>query len=299
MTAAIAATTAAARDDRGPREDRGPGTTVAAATAAATDAPPRRRPAPRGAPRRLARPKSKFDSRCRTCDAGESARGDVGRPAIQNPQSSIQNRTGGLAMASFNKVILLGQPHPRPAAQVSAQPDGGRRSSAWPCNRKFRTQSGEDREEVTFVDCTAFGKTGRDHQPVLHQGQADLHRGPAEVRHVGRQAGRRQAQQAHRRRRELPVHRRPRRRRRRRWRRRSVRASGGGGGDGGGVRRSARAAATAAPAAAAPQATPRAQQPARRAALRRRTTVQGRRYSVLRSRHWSVVSCNRQTTTTY
>lgn len=28
------------------------------------------------------------------------------------------------------------------------------------CNRKFRTAQGEDREEVTFVDCTAFGKTG-------------------------------------------------------------------------------------------------------------------------------------------
>jgi single-strand DNA-binding protein len=27
-------------------------------------------------------------------------------------------------------------------------------------NRKFRTQSGEDREEVTFIDCAAFGKTG-------------------------------------------------------------------------------------------------------------------------------------------
>lgn len=27
-------------------------------------------------------------------------------------------------------------------------------------NRKYRTQAGEDREEVTFVDCTAFAKTG-------------------------------------------------------------------------------------------------------------------------------------------
>lgn len=27
------------------------------------------------------------------------------------------------------------------------------------CNRKFRTQQGEEREEVTFVDCSAFGKT--------------------------------------------------------------------------------------------------------------------------------------------
>lgn len=27
-------------------------------------------------------------------------------------------------------------------------------------NRKWKTESGEQREEVTFVDCTAFGKTG-------------------------------------------------------------------------------------------------------------------------------------------
>ncbi len=26
-------------------------------------------------------------------------------------------------------------------------------------NRKWKTQSGEDREEVTFIDCTAYGKT--------------------------------------------------------------------------------------------------------------------------------------------
>jgi single-strand DNA-binding protein len=27
------------------------------------------------------------------------------------------------------------------------------------CNRKYKTQSGEEREEVTFVDCVAFGNT--------------------------------------------------------------------------------------------------------------------------------------------
>ena len=134
-------------------------------------------------------------------------------------------------MASFNKVILMGNLTRDPQLQVPAEPDGRRRVRRSPCNRKFSTAAGEDREEVTFVDCTAFGKHGRGHQPVLHQGQADLHRGPAQVRHLGRQAGRRQAQQAHRRRRELPVRRRPRRRRRRRrWRRRRRRRAGGGGG---------------------------------------------------------------------
>ena len=27
------------------------------------------------------------------------------------------------------------------------------------CNRKFKAATGEDREEVTFVDCSAFGRT--------------------------------------------------------------------------------------------------------------------------------------------
>ena len=87
-------------------------------------------------------------------------------------------------------------------------------------------------------------------QPVLHQGQADLHRGPAEVRPLGRQARRRQAEQADRRRRQLPVHRRPRRWRRRRWwrwRRRDGDAGDGGGGGGGG--------GTTPPAAARPRSS--------------------------------------------
>jgi single-strand DNA-binding protein len=60
-------------------------------------------------------------------------------------------------MASFNKVILLGNltrdpqmrylPSQTPIAEFGLA-----------CNRKFKTQSGEDREEVTFVDCTAFGR---------------------------------------------------------------------------------------------------------------------------------------------
>jgi single-strand DNA-binding protein len=61
-------------------------------------------------------------------------------------------------MASFNKVFLMGNltrdpqlkylPSQTPVVEFGIA-----------CNRKFRTQSGEDREEVTFVDCSAFGKT--------------------------------------------------------------------------------------------------------------------------------------------
>jgi single-strand DNA-binding protein len=61
-------------------------------------------------------------------------------------------------MASFNKVFLMGNltrdpqlkylPSQTPVVEFGIA-----------CNRKFKTQAGEDREEVTFVDCSAFGKT--------------------------------------------------------------------------------------------------------------------------------------------
>ena len=60
-------------------------------------------------------------------------------------------------MASFNKVLLLGnltrdvQLKYLPSQTAVAE-------FGLACNRKFRTANGEDREEVTFVDITAFGK---------------------------------------------------------------------------------------------------------------------------------------------
>src|SRR6476646_3242053 len=60
-------------------------------------------------------------------------------------------------MASFNKVILLGNltrdPQLKYLPSQTAVAEFG-----LACNRKFRTAQGEDREEVTFVDITAFGK---------------------------------------------------------------------------------------------------------------------------------------------
>jgi len=60
-------------------------------------------------------------------------------------------------MASFNKVILLGN--------LTRDPQLKYLPSQTPlvefglaCNRRFKTQSGEDREEVLFVDCSAFGR---------------------------------------------------------------------------------------------------------------------------------------------
>ena len=62
-------------------------------------------------------------------------------------------------MASFNKVLLMGNLTRDPQLKyLPSQMAVAEFGIA--CNRKFRTQAGEDREEVTFVDITAFGKTG-------------------------------------------------------------------------------------------------------------------------------------------
>src|SRR5688500_16827632 len=60
-------------------------------------------------------------------------------------------------MASFNKVLLMGnltrdvQLKYLPSQTAVAE-------FGLACNRKFRTANGEDRQEVTYVDITAFGK---------------------------------------------------------------------------------------------------------------------------------------------
>src|SRR3984957_9219318 len=62
-------------------------------------------------------------------------------------------------MASFNRVLLLGNltrdPQMKYLPSQMAVTEFG-----LACNRKFKTASGEQREEVTFVDCTAFGRIG-------------------------------------------------------------------------------------------------------------------------------------------
>jgi len=61
--------------------------------------------------------------------------------------------------SSFNKVILMGNltrdPQLKYLPTQTAVAEFG-----IAMNRKFKTASGEDREEVTFVDCAAFGRTG-------------------------------------------------------------------------------------------------------------------------------------------
>jgi single-strand DNA-binding protein len=60
-------------------------------------------------------------------------------------------------MANFNRVLLLGNltrdpqlkylPSQTPVVEFGLA-----------CNRKYKTQTGEDREEATFVECAAFGR---------------------------------------------------------------------------------------------------------------------------------------------
>ena len=179
-------------------------------------------------------------------------------------------------MANFNRDHPGRQPHARSAAQVSAEPDGGRRVRAGGAT----TSSGPRpaRTAKKSASSTAPLRQGcGDHQPVLPEGQAALGRRPPEVRHLGRQARRRQAQQAC------------------RWSSTTSSSSAAAtaaaavaaasayeadsGDDDGGSAPPPRVPAARPPQRGRPRRPP---QPARRrAAVRRRTTVQGRRYSVL------------------
>ena len=62
-------------------------------------------------------------------------------------------------MASFNKVLLMGNltrdPQLKYLPSQTAVAEFG-----LACSRKFKSAQGEDREDVLFVDCSAFGKTG-------------------------------------------------------------------------------------------------------------------------------------------
>src|SRR5215213_1059550 len=61
-------------------------------------------------------------------------------------------------MASFNKVLLMGNLTRDPQLKYLPSSNTAVAEFGLACNRKFRTAQGEDREEVTFVDVTAFGK---------------------------------------------------------------------------------------------------------------------------------------------
>ena len=73
-------------------------------------------------------------------------------------------------MASFNKVILLGN--------LTRDPEMRYLPNNTPvvafgmaCNRKFKDSQGQDREEVMFIDCNAFGKPAEIINQYCHRGE--------------------------------------------------------------------------------------------------------------------------------
>lgn len=76
-------------------------------------------------------------------------------------------------MASYNKVILAGNLTRDPEVRVT--PKGTSICQfGLAINRKFKLESGESRDEVTFVDCEAWGKTGELVGKYLNKGRGAL-----------------------------------------------------------------------------------------------------------------------------
>ena len=73
-------------------------------------------------------------------------------------------------MASYNKVLLMGNL----TRDVELKNIAGNQSVAeigLAVNRRFRTKEGEDREETTFVDCEAWGRTAEVMKQYLSKGR--------------------------------------------------------------------------------------------------------------------------------
>lgn len=98
-------------------------------------------------------------------------------------------------MASYNKVFLLGNltrdPEVRYTPKGSAVADLG-----IAVNRQYTLDTGEKREEVTFVDVTFWGRTAEVAGEYLKKGPLGFHRRPAPARYLGRQAIRTKTEQA-------------------------------------------------------------------------------------------------------
>jgi len=76
-------------------------------------------------------------------------------------------------MASFNKVILCGNLTRDPELKYTPKGTAIARLGL-AMNRKWKTESGESKEEVTFVDVDAFGKQAETLAQYLKKGRAVL-----------------------------------------------------------------------------------------------------------------------------
>lgn len=73
-------------------------------------------------------------------------------------------------MPSFNKVILMGNLTRDPELRTTAAGNSICKLGV-AVSRKFKTKDGEQREETTFVDVDAFGKTGEVLAKYLRKGR--------------------------------------------------------------------------------------------------------------------------------
>jgi len=76
-------------------------------------------------------------------------------------------------MASFNKVILAGNLTRDPELRYTPKGTAVARIGL-ACNRKWKSETGEMKEEVTFVDVDAFGKTAETIGQYLKKGRPIL-----------------------------------------------------------------------------------------------------------------------------
>ena len=76
-------------------------------------------------------------------------------------------------MASFNRVILAGNLTRDPELRYTPKGTAVARLGI-ACNRKWKSETGEMKEEVTFVDVDAFGKTAETIGQYLKKGRPIL-----------------------------------------------------------------------------------------------------------------------------
>ena len=76
-------------------------------------------------------------------------------------------------MASFNKVLLVGNLTRDPELRYTPKGTAIARLGV-ACNRKWKSESGEMKEEVTFVDVDAFGKQAETIGQYLKKGRPIL-----------------------------------------------------------------------------------------------------------------------------
>ena len=76
-------------------------------------------------------------------------------------------------MASFNKVILAGNLTRDPELRYTPKGTAVARIGL-ACNRKWKSETGEMKEEVTFVDVDAFGKSAETIGQYLKKGRPIL-----------------------------------------------------------------------------------------------------------------------------